>query len=128
MPPRVQGDVALIRYTIALAGQGTRPDADPLDRRLEQMVRGWAPAVEAALSDRVGASRAAIRLSPWSTYQDMRMEDPVPQFTYLVKELARRHPDLAYLHVITPGVPGSVGPKDETVRVSPSLGFWMWIC
>ena len=81
-----------------------------------------------ALVDAVGASRSAIRLSPWSTYQDMRMEDPLPQFTYLVEELARRHPDLAYLHVITPGVPGSVGPKDETVRVSPSIRFWMWIC
>jgi len=53
------GDVALIRYTIALAAQGQRPDAEPLDRRLEQMVRGWAPAVEAALADRIGASRAA---------------------------------------------------------------------
>ena len=81
-----------------------------------------------ALVDAVGASRAAIRLSPWSRYQDMRMADPVPQFAYLVEELARRHPDLAYLHVITPNVPGSVGPKDETVRVFPCLGYWMWIC
>jgi glutamate dehydrogenase len=53
------GDLALLRYTVALGGEGTRPDAEPLDRRLEQMVRGWAPAVEAALTDRVGPSRAA---------------------------------------------------------------------
>ncbi|KAM5541251.1 hypothetical protein V8D89_005180 [Ganoderma adspersum] len=69
-----------------------------------------------ALVDAVGASRAAIRLSPWSRLQDMRMTDPVPQFTYLVEELVRRHPDLAYLHVITPGasVPGPAGPEDES--------------
>ena len=53
------GGLALIRYTISLADGATRPDAAPLDLRLEQMVRGWAPAVEAALSDRIGASRAA---------------------------------------------------------------------
>ena len=70
-----------------------------------------------ALVDAVGASRAALRLSPWSRYQDMCMKDPVPQFTYLVEELVRRHPDLAYLHVITPGasVPGPAGPEDESV-------------
>jgi glutamate dehydrogenase len=56
------GDMALLRYTIALGAGGTLPDAEPLDRRLEQMVRGWAPAVEGALTERVGASRAA-RLS-----------------------------------------------------------------
>jgi glutamate dehydrogenase len=53
------GDLALIRYTVSIAEGGTRPDAEPLDRRIEQMVRGWSPAVEAALTDRVGASRAA---------------------------------------------------------------------
>ncbi|NIJ34622.1 NAD-glutamate dehydrogenase [Sphingomonas oligoaromativorans] len=53
------GDMALLRYTIALPAGATLPDAEPLDRRLEQMVRGWAPAVEGALTERVGASRAA---------------------------------------------------------------------
>ncbi|KAH9912484.1 uncharacterized protein BXZ73DRAFT_56253, partial [Epithele typhae] len=40
----------------------------------------------------VGASTAAIRLSPWNTYQDMHMEDPVPQFTYLVDQFKQRFP------------------------------------
>ncbi|PIL29744.1 hypothetical protein GSI_08183 [Ganoderma sinense ZZ0214-1] len=62
----------------------------------------------------VGATKAAIRLSPWSTYQDMRMEDPIPQFTYLVDELRQRHPNLAYLHVVTPNVPFAKGPEDES--------------
>ena len=51
--------VALIRYTIDLRDGGQVPETAPLQRRLEQMVRGWAPAVEAALSARVGPARAA---------------------------------------------------------------------
>jgi NADPH2 dehydrogenase len=37
----------------------------------------------------------------------MRMEDPVPQFSYLVSELAKRHPDLAYFHGIEGRVSGA---------------------
>ena len=70
-----------------------------------------------AIAAAVGETKAAIRLSPWSMYQDMRMADPVPQFTYLVDQLKQRHPNLAYLHVVTPGVMGSKGPEDESVRV-----------
>ncbi|KAJ7512704.1 FMN-linked oxidoreductase [Mycena galericulata] len=48
----------------------------------------------------VGAPKAAIRLSPWNKLQDSGMDDPVPTYSYLVKELRDRHPDLGYLHVI----------------------------
>jgi glutamate dehydrogenase len=58
--------LALLRYAIDVSGDvsgsGTpaaRPDAAALDRRLGEMVRGWAPAVEEALSASIGASRAA---------------------------------------------------------------------
>ncbi|KAH9914066.1 NADH:flavin oxidoreductase/NADH oxidase [Epithele typhae] len=34
------------------------------------------------------------------------LDDPVPTFSYLVKEAARRHPNLAYLHIPEPGVAG----------------------
>ena len=53
------GGLAMLRYTVTLPHGATLPDAAPLDTRLERMVRGWAPAVEAALTERVGASRAA---------------------------------------------------------------------
>ena len=53
------GTVALTRYTIDLRGAGFMPDVAPLQDRLERMVRGWGPAVEAALSASVGAARAA---------------------------------------------------------------------
>lgn len=52
--------------------------------------------VTRAVVDAIGHDRTAIRLSPWSRYQNMRMEDPVPQFTTLVENLARMK--LAYLH------------------------------
>jgi glutamate dehydrogenase len=51
--------VALIRYTIDLRRGGQVPDTAVLQQRLERMVRGWAPAVEAALSVEVGPARAA---------------------------------------------------------------------
>ena len=28
------------------------------------------------------------------------MKDPIPTFSYLVSEIAKRHPDFAYVHVI----------------------------
>ena len=61
------GVVALTRYTIDLRAGGQMPDAAPLDRRLEQMVRGWVPNAEAALAEQVGAARAARLALRWAT-------------------------------------------------------------
>jgi glutamate dehydrogenase len=57
------GEVALLRYTLDLRGEGRMPDAAALDAELERMVRGWVPAVEAALAEAVGsrATRLALR-------------------------------------------------------------------
>ena len=57
------GDVAMIRYTIDVRG-GALPDAAPLNDRIESMVRGWQPAVEAGLArlfDSGQAARMALR-------------------------------------------------------------------
>ncbi|MFM9827667.1 MAG: NAD-glutamate dehydrogenase [Sphingomonas sp.] len=56
------GVVAMIRYTFDLRGEGRMPDQAPLDLRLARMVRGWVPAVEAALAEHMEPARAA-RLS-----------------------------------------------------------------
>ncbi|MFA6117872.1 MAG: NAD-glutamate dehydrogenase domain-containing protein [Sphingomonas sp.] len=50
--------VAQIRYTIDLRGEGVMPDAAALDARIARMVRGWVPAVEAALAEAVEPARA----------------------------------------------------------------------
>jgi glutamate dehydrogenase len=58
------GEVAMLRYTLDLRAGGTMPDADALDAQLERMMRGWVPAVEAALAENMsatGATRLALR-------------------------------------------------------------------
>ncbi|KIJ57786.1 hypothetical protein HYDPIDRAFT_103847, partial [Hydnomerulius pinastri MD-312] len=40
-----------------------------------------------AVVDAVGEDRVGLRISPWSTFQDMKMEDPRPTFAYLVQAL-----------------------------------------
>jgi NADPH2 dehydrogenase len=57
----------------------------------------FAVEVTRAVVDAIGHDRTAIRLSPWSRYQGMRMEDPIPQFTDVVDKLAQFK--LAYLHL-----------------------------
>ncbi|TFK62757.1 NADH:flavin oxidoreductase/NADH oxidase [Pluteus cervinus] len=66
----------------------------------------------------VGAERTAIRLSPWGSFQEMRMKDPKPQFSHLVEQLKEKQPNLAYIHVVEPRVNGStdlqVTPEGES--------------
>ena len=52
------GDLAMIRYTIDLQPGMPIPDAEALDKRLVEMVRGWEPSVEEALGAIVGPARA----------------------------------------------------------------------
>lgn len=71
-----------------------------------------------AVGDAIGPERVGIRLSPWSTFQGMRMKDPVPQFSDVVskaKELG-----LAYIHLIEPRV---VNNEDLEHPITESLDF-----
>ena len=52
------GDLALIRYTQYVEEDSPLPDTEALDAALVEMVRGWAPAVEAELITAVGPARA----------------------------------------------------------------------
>ena len=51
--------VALLRYTFDRRTSARAPDARALDARLEAMVRGWEPSVEASLAARGERGRAA---------------------------------------------------------------------
>ncbi|KAL0075071.1 hypothetical protein J3Q64DRAFT_1667478 [Phycomyces blakesleeanus] len=55
-----------------------------------------------SVSKAVGEERTAIRLSPWSGFQDMKDDTPYETWGYLVNQLQERHPNLAYLHFIEP--------------------------
>ena len=61
--------------------------------------------VTKAVIDAVGAERTAIRLSPFSVFQGMKMQDPKTQFSYLVQELKKLK--LSYLHLVESRVAGS---------------------
>lgn len=52
------GDMALVRYTFTIDSDRPTPDREALDRQLDEMVRGWEPAVEAKLAELVGGNRA----------------------------------------------------------------------
>ena len=52
------GDLALIRYTQYIDEEAPAPDAAALDAAVVEMVRGWAPAVEAELINAAGVARA----------------------------------------------------------------------
>ncbi|KAM6501830.1 hypothetical protein JOM56_001807 [Amanita muscaria] len=64
-----------------------------------------------AVGEAVGAKRLGVRLSPWSQVRGMGMKDPIPQFSHFVSELKKKHPDLAYVHVIEARVDD---PSDRT--------------
>lgn len=59
-----------------------------------------------SVSKAVGEDRVGFRISPWNTWQGMKMEDPRPTFAYFVSQAKERFPDLAYLHVIEARVAG----------------------
>ncbi|KAI0399854.1 hypothetical protein F4802DRAFT_587645 [Xylaria palmicola] len=58
----------------------------------------------AAVSEAIGPQRVGIRLSPWNTYNAMKMEDPVPQFSDLIRRLSSFN--LAYLHLVEARIAG----------------------
>jgi NADPH2 dehydrogenase len=52
----------------------------------------------------IGAHHVGFRVSPLSTWNSMRMKDPIPQFTDLIKQL--QEIGIAWLHAIEPRISG----------------------
>ncbi|KAG6855610.1 hypothetical protein H0H87_000286, partial [Tephrocybe sp. NHM501043] len=71
-----------------------------------------------AVANAIGASRTGVRVTPWNTFQDMGIADPVPQFTHFVSTLKVRQPHLAYLHLLEPRISGDTehdpGTREES--------------
>ena len=57
-----------------------------------------------AVADAVGPHRTALRLSPWSTYGGQGMEDPIPQYSDVIRKA--KSLGLGYLHLIESRVKG----------------------
>ncbi|KAJ5947798.1 Aldolase-type TIM barrel [Penicillium verhagenii] len=70
-----------------------------------------------AVVEAVGADRTGIRFSPFSTFQGMKMQDPVPQFKYLAEQM--KPFKLAYAHVVEARIAGNVD-----IEASESLDFF----
>lgn len=77
--------------------------------------------VTKAVAAAVGGDRTAIRLSPFSTFQGMRMADPTPQFSHLVRELKQF--GLAYLHVVDPRISGSSDVESTDIEPTDKVNF-----
>ncbi|KAK7426685.1 hypothetical protein QQZ08_006863 [Neonectria magnoliae] len=58
-----------------------------------------------AVVDAIGPERTGLRLSPWSSFQGMKMENPIPQFSDIIDKASQAK--LAYLHLIESRVSGS---------------------
>ncbi|KAJ5894532.1 Aldolase-type TIM barrel [Penicillium taxi] len=74
--------------------------------------------VTRAVAAAIGADRTGIRLSPFSPYNGMKMENPLPTFKYLAQEL--RKLKIAYTHLIESRVSGA-----ETIDALDSLDFFL---
>ena len=98
--------VALVRYMFDVRGGGAKPDARALDRRIEKMVRGWVPAVEAALGELAGdrATRLALRYAG--------AFPAAYRAAYTPEDAAQ---DIVRLAALT-------GPDDRSVRITAVAG------
>ncbi|KAF8264533.1 putative NADPH2 dehydrogenase chain OYE2 [Lactarius quietus] len=66
-----------------------------------------------AIVETIGAEKTAVRISPWSKYQDMGMKDPLPTFTTFIERIRDAHSDLAYIHVVEPRLDGDGAINSE---------------
>ncbi|KAL1712792.1 hypothetical protein EV715DRAFT_213011 [Schizophyllum commune] len=92
----------------------TNKRTDEYGGSIENRARFGLEVVDAVVAA-IGAKKVGIRLSPWNQFQEMRMEDPIPQFTYFVKELKARHPDFAYIHLVEPRVVGTENRDEKDI-------------
>jgi len=77
--------------------------------------------VTKAVVEAVGAERTGIRMSPFSDFQGMKMADPIPQFSYYVKELKKLN--LAYIHVVESRVSGNAD-IETTGKIDFLVDLW----
>jgi NADPH2 dehydrogenase len=77
--------------------------------------------VAKAVVKAVGSDRVGYRISPFSSFHGMKMDEPISQFSHLVREL--RNLGLAYLHVIESRVINNVDCEKKE-GIEPLLEAW----
>ncbi|VDC03538.1 unnamed protein product [Peniophora sp. CBMAI 1063] len=91
----------------------------------ENRIRFAAEIIDAVASA-IGPERVAMRFSPWSTFQGMRMPDPIPTFSALIKHLIEHQPRLAYLHFIQPRISANTDAEPLTDDESNDFARELW--
>ncbi|KAI1164822.1 FMN-linked oxidoreductase [Nemania serpens] len=74
-----------------------------------------------AMVDAVGSARVGLRLSPWSTFQSMKMENPIPQFSDIISKANQLK--LAYLHLVESRISGS---EDAVGSEKLDFAYKLW--
>lgn len=69
----------------------------------------------------IGAERTGIRLSPFSSFQGMRMQDPYPQFSDVITKI--NNFGLSYVHLVEGRVSGNAD-IESTDRLQPLAELW----
>ncbi|KAI1296119.1 FMN-linked oxidoreductase [Xylaria venustula] len=73
-----------------------------------------------AVTKAIGPERVGLRLSPWSTFQGMRMKDPIPQFSDIIRKADKQK--LAYIHLTEARVDGAIDAESgETLDFAYKL-------
>ncbi len=96
------GDLSLLRFTLDLGNKGKIPEEAPLDKQITEMLRGWAPAVEAALAEQLSPTRATRLALSWASAFPASYRE-----RYFPREAAR---DILCLTTLS-------GPEDRAVRL-----------
>ncbi|KIW30411.1 uncharacterized protein PV07_06155 [Cladophialophora immunda] len=99
-----------------VANQRTDEYGGSIDKR-----NRFALEVAKAAADAIGADKVGFRISPFSTFQSMKMANPYPQFSALVKGLKAL--GLAYLHVVESRITGD-NDGHGTEKVDFMLDVW----
>jgi NADPH2 dehydrogenase len=81
----------------------------------------FAVEVAQAVADAVGAEKTGIRLSPFSKFQGMKMKDPIPQFSDVIKKLNKVR--LAYIHLVESRISGNADIESFD-SLDPLLPLW----
>ncbi|KAH7232190.1 uncharacterized protein BKA55DRAFT_580789 [Fusarium redolens] len=83
----------------------------------------FAVEVTQAVCNAIGSERTGIRFSPWSTFNDMRMKDPISQFADVIKKL--KPLNLAYLHLIESRIAGNLDVEaSDTDKLDFAIKIW----
>lgn len=99
-----------------VANQRTDENGGSIDKR-----NRFAVEVAKAAVDAIGAEKVGFRISPFSTFQGMKMADPYSQFSALVKGL--KSLNLAYLHVVESRIAGDEAGHG-TEKIDFLLDVW----